>query len=190
MTFLSRPAARESDLGMMTADWLSRIAQVAHWKQLAAEADRRGVLPWYEPRVAASDAEIAESERHVGPLPADYRGFLGHANGWQGFYLSTDLFGTPELVSGQSEETLARQDVRQCLRDAGVHLKDAIAVGRARVDTDVFIAVSPRSEVLPSAILWFSGTEIERRATFADFFDAMIGYNAYIAQMAIKKTQN
>ncbi len=131
----------------------------------------------------------AEAEEQVGPLPTDYRDFLKHANGWQGFFLSTDLFGTTELVSDKSKETLAREDVRDLLRDAGVDLQDAIAIGCAAFDTDVFVAVSPSSRVLPSAILWFAGGEIERHTTFGEFFDAMVNYNARVARKVIEQVQ-
>ena len=50
------------------------------------------------PRVRATEDEVAAYERGSGErLPADYREFLLHANGWPHFFFRADLFGLPEL---------------------------------------------------------------------------------------------
>lgn len=169
-------------------NWRQQIVQLVQWKQVIAEADKLGAFPWHFPRVAASGDQIAEAASKWGALAEEYLDFLRHANGWPGFMIATDLFGTDELLGGRADETLARDDVQEALIQGGFDDSPVVPIGATDVDTDVFLLISPQSKRLASGVVWIAGEEIERFSGFAAFFEAMIGYNARVAQKLVAES--
>lgn len=167
----------------MQEDWKASIVKIAHWKQIANEHDKLGVLPWHLPKVAASEAKVAEAEAHMEmSFSAPYREFLGLANGWKGFFVSTDLFGTDDFLSDRAKEVRNRPDVQEYISSLGLSEDVAIPIGATDVDMDVFILVSETSPDIPGAVLWLAGSEVDRYPDFREFFEAMVNYNAGLAQ--------
>jgi hypothetical protein len=169
-------------------NWKAEISRIVHWKQVAAEHDRNKALPWYLPRVAAKREDILSVESKLGvKFPDEFAEFLELANGWQGFHVLTDLFGLQELNDGKSQLVLQRPELRELLRVAGINEQHAIVIGASDLDLDVFVLVSSDSLVLPGGVIWFASEEVDRYETFADFFSAMVNYNARIAQKMVER---
>src|SRR5690349_12030747 len=86
-------------------DWKREIAIAYLVNEKLAEVDVDGIWPFHVPQVAASEESICEVERRFGePLDPSYRGFLAHADGWKGFAIGIDLFGTRDLLGGPHME--------------------------------------------------------------------------------------
>lgn len=167
---------------MTQIDWKAEIARIVYWKQAAAEHDYANALPWKLPRVGATSQAIAEAERALGhKLPRQFREFLALADGWQGFYVSTDLFGTPELIAHRWQNAMERPELQEFMSRNSLQPMDVTAIGASDLDLDVFLLVNDDAETLPGAVLWFAGQEVDRYASFSDFFAAMVNYNARIA---------
>jgi hypothetical protein len=167
----------------MREDWKASITKIAYWKQIANENDALGALPWHLPRVAASPAKIADAERHMGvSFSLEYREFLTFADGWQGFCITTDLFGTQDFLSDRARCVLDRPDLQEFIAEANLAAEFVVPVGASDVDMDVFLLISELSEDSPGEIIWIAGREIDRYPSFQQFFEAMVNYNARIAQ--------
>jgi len=172
----------------MQEDWKASIARIAYWKQIMNENDKLGAFPWHLPKVAASEARIAEAEAHMctsfsaSSFSESYREFLGLANGWNGFFVSTDLFGTDDFLSGRAAEVRNRPDVQEYVSSLGLPDGMAVPIGASEVDKDVFILVSETSTIRPGEVLWLAGSEVDRYPDFHEFFEAMVNYNARLAQ--------
>jgi hypothetical protein len=166
----------------MQPDWKAEIVRLVQCKQLIHERDNQGALPWHLPAVAASADRIAAAEQGARSLfPASYRDFLAHANGWKGFYLLVDLFGTGDLIAGGSQRVLARPEVSAFVEAQGLN-GQVTAIGASDHETDVFLLVAPSAATLPGGVIWWAGEEIDRFEDFFAFFTAMVAYNARIAE--------
>jgi hypothetical protein len=164
-------------------DWKESIARIVHWKQVTNDNDTLGAFPWHLPRVAANSARIAEAETHMGvPFSPAYREFLSLADGWVGFCVTTDLFGTEDFLSGRAHEVLRRPDVAGYLSESGLPARYVVPLGASDVDMDVFLLVSEAAKQCSGQVMWIAGSEVERYSDFADFFEAMVNYNARLAQ--------
>lgn len=167
---------------MTQTDWKADIARVVYWKQIAAEHDRANALPWKLPRVGATPQAIDAAERTLGRrLPSQFREFLGFADGWQGFHISTDLFGTPDFVGRRDQVVMERPEVQDFMSGASLRSHEVVAIGASDFDLDVFLLVADEARELPGGVLWFAGQEVDRYPSFHDFFAAMVNYNARIA---------
>jgi hypothetical protein len=168
---------------MMTIGWAAEISRISYWKQIAADHDKAKALPWHLPRVGAKPESIALAEKAVGAsFSIEFKEFLGYANGWQGFHLLTDLFGTKEFLEGKSQSVLRRPELAAFLEANDLHEVDVFSIGSSDLDLDVFLHFSPNSKILPKGVLWFANEEVDRYASFPEFFSAMVNYNARIAQ--------
>lgn len=166
---------------MSSFDWKTAIATLVQCKQRIADRDRLDALPWHLPAVAASDDRIADAERAAGfAFPSAYRRFLAHADGWRGFYVLVDLFGTADIVDGGARDVLVRPEVASFVRTIGSD--QVIAIGASEQETDVFLLVGPDSAALPGGVIWWADEEIDRFDDFAAFFTAMIAYNERVAE--------
>ncbi len=162
-------------------DWKLEIVRVVYWKQIAHQHDPEHTLPWHFPEVAARPDRIAAAEQAAGAsFPGQYKEFLGFADGWKGFHVNTDLFGTGDFLDGRSLRVLRRPDVQSFIRKAG--LERVIPVGASDVDSDVFLLALDTSKVLPGGVVWFGDDEVDRYQSFHEFFASMVNYNAYIAK--------
>lgn len=171
----------------MPDEWKTEIARIVHWKQVAAEHDKKKALPWHLPEVGASADALTRVEAKLGvALSDEYRSFLSLANGWKGFYVLVDLFGTDDFLSGRADELAQRPEIESYLEENGLVGKQVIPIGGSNLEIDAFLLVSPASAVLPGVVLWWAGEEIDRYKSFRDFFGAMVNYNAQIAQKMVQ----
>jgi hypothetical protein len=174
----------------MATDIKAEISRIAYWKQRGSEYDLQRALPWHLPRVGAAPEQIELAERNAGiRFPEPFKMFLSCADGWRGFYLSTDLFGTDDFVAGKASRILARSDVLAFFAEEGVSSAEATVIGASDFDTDVFILFATTSTTLPGGIVWLAGDEIDRYESFDDFLSAMVNYNAQIAQRLIERVK-
>lgn len=167
----------------MTPDWKAEISRIVYWKQIAADHDKNHALPWHLPRVGAKPESIVLAEQAMGVLfPEQFKKFLSYADGWSGFYVLTDLFGTTEFLEGRSKKVLQRPEVAAFLETNALREDEVIPIGASDFDLDVFLLLSESSSLLPGGVLWFASEEVERYGTFAEFVSAMVNYNARIAE--------
>lgn len=170
------------------AEWKSEIARIVHWKQFAAEHDSNRAIPWNLPRVGANLDQIDLAETKVNmPFSAEYKQLLSLANGWKGFCIWTDLFGTEDFLSGRAEEVRNRPEVKDFLERSPFAAADVVPIGASDKELDVYLLVSPRSAVMPNAVVWWANEEVDRYATFREFFAAMVNYNARIANKLARR---
>lgn len=161
----------------------SEIARIVHWKQIAAQHDARGALPWHLPEVGASLEAVSKIESKLGlKFSDDYRRFLTLADGWKAFYVFIDLFGTRDFLSERVQEVAQRPEVKSYFRDLGLSQQHVTPIGGSELEIDVFLHVTPNSPVLPGAVLWWAGDEIDRYESFSLFLGAMALYNEQIAR--------
>lgn len=163
----------------MIHDWKQEIAIAWLVKQAMMEADTDKLFPYHLPEVAANETQILETERQIGHvLDASYKAFLRHANGWNAFWQTSDLFGTDDLIGGKRKEN---SEFILSMLDEGVIQKcrvkrhDLLPISATPVDRDLFVITRPNSPS-PGIVIWFAGQEIERFSTFDDYFLAMVEY--------------
>lgn len=167
---------------MSHADIRSDIARIVYWKQVAADHDKTHALPWKLPRVAATLEQLDAAELEVGQtLPREYREFLGLANGWQGFHVLTDLYGTEELTKGNVRQIVERPELHAYLAENGWRREEVLPIGASSLDVDVFLLVREDAQRLPGGVVWFAQEEVERFASFHEFLAAMVSYNEQVA---------
>ena len=169
---------------MTTLDWKSEIARLAMIRTNIAALDKRKALPWAFPGVAAAEEELLSAERTIGRrLPNGYREFLRFANGWKGFCVLTDLFGTQELIDGRSGTACQRPDVIGFCNDNGLEQAGCLVIGDSPNDLNLFATFRE----WPDAVVWLAGEEVDRYKSFAEFFAAMIAYNEQVAARLARK---
>jgi hypothetical protein len=118
------------------------------------------------PELKASETSIAEYESETGErLPASYRDFLLHANGWDLFYFTLDLFGLQQLRGAgrwkRAQDLLETYEAEDVLDDSDLDAADLLPVA-AGPGTDLVVVVR---EGRPNAgmTVWFDD--------FGDFFE-------------------
>jgi hypothetical protein len=162
----------------MQFDWPAKIVKLVRWKEIAHTFDKAGALPWHLPNVAAAEEQVAAAESATGTkFPTPYKRFLCHADGWRGFLITIDLFGTRDFISGRVTDLLKRAELRDfigSLPNSG----EILPIGASEFDLDVFLLVSAGSSIGPGQIIWFANEEVERFGDFEEFFTAVIDYNA------------
>jgi len=171
--------------------WKTEIARIVHWKQIAAQHDKKQALPWHLPEVGAPKDAVARAESELSaPFSDEYRSFLSLANGWKGFYVLIDLFGTDDFLSGRADEVTQRPEIESYLSKNGLTRKHVIPIGASSLEIDAFLLVSPASAIFPGAILWWAGEEIDCYSSFREFLGAMVNYNALIAQKMVQRAES
>lgn len=165
---------------LVEADWKSRIVEFVLVKQALREADREDLWPHQLPGVAATVAQLLAVEARLGePLDPAHRAFLATAGGWRGLFQTIDLLGPEELLGGtrwgRATELLGyvSDDV---LISAGLRREHLLPIAASTVENDVFV-IGLRSSRTPGVVVWFAGDEVERFASFDDFFVRMVDYN-------------
>jgi cell wall assembly regulator SMI1 len=173
---------------MTMIDWKADIARVAYWKQLAADHDKLNAMPWKLPRVGAKCEAIAEAERELGHrLPAQYRQFLEFADGWQGFFVTTDLFGTDDFILHRHQAVMQNLEVQAYIAANTWRPEEVTPIGATDFDLDKFLLIADSAKVLPGGVAWFTGQEVDRYPSFHDFFAAMVNYNARLANQLVRE---
>lgn len=171
-------------------DWKKEIVVLVYVKQALAEVDAAGLWPHHLPSVKASEEQIAAAAHHLGfALDARYADFLRHANGWRGFIQTCDLFGTEELIGTdltQHARILLDSIDPDALADSRVTRDSLLPISAARLDRDLFVLSTPRSE-RPGEVIWFAGGEIQRFDHFDEYFLAMVDYNRLQVERTRKK---
>lgn len=79
--------------------------------------------------MAAGESQIAEAEKAVNfDLPGEFRALLSVINGWKGFYMGVDLFGTDDFISGRSLQVKQRDEIAEFLDEAGFSAVEALVI--------------------------------------------------------------
>lgn len=171
---------------MMTTDWKAEISRVAYWKQLAAERAPRKIFPWHYPRVRATREDILRAEACAAVrFSKDYIDFLLHSNGWKCFFCNTDLFGTPEFLSGRASREIEQPELRAFIQSVGFRMSDVTLIGSSDLELDRFLLVSATAPTSPGQVIWFASEEVDRYTCFSEFFGSMVNYNAGIAEQML-----
>jgi hypothetical protein len=174
----------------MNEDWKLAVSRIAYWKQIAHDHDKFGAFPWHLPHVAADESQIADAGKAVGfDFPSEFRTLLSVINGWKGFYMGVDLFGTDDFISGRSLEIKQREEISDFIQGAGFPAEEVIVIGASEEEIDTFILISDSNASLPGGVLWWAGDEIDRFPGCKAFFEAMVNYNAHIANKLTQDAQ-
>lgn len=165
---------------MVEGDWKSRIVELVFVKQALREADREDLWPHHLPGIAATEAQLLAVEARIGePLDPAHRAFLATAGGWRGLFQTIDLLGPEDFLGGtrwaRAAELLGyvSDDV---LVSAGLGREHVLPIAASTIEIDVFV-IGLRSSRSPGVVVWFAGDEVERFASFDDFFAAMVDCN-------------
>lgn len=161
-------------------DWRTEIVRMVQIKSAIQDADHDGLWEYHLPRVAATEDELRVVEAQLGVrLDAQYREFLSFANGWPSFFQSVDLFGTDDLAGGPRME-IANEMLNamepSVFEQAGVTRIAVVPIAVTTVDLDVFV-MRVLDQHLASPVIWLAGDEIDRFASFDQYFVAMLAYN-------------
>jgi hypothetical protein len=160
-------------------DWQQEIAAAWHVLKETSKFDAQMLWSYAPPRGAATQQELVHAEEFLGhPLDPRYCEFLGYANGWPGLMLDIDLFGTAELCGEamhRASEIIDSID-DSVMTTSAIDRSDILPIGLSVAQHDLFAVLKPSSGNA-GVVIWFAGYEIERFATFDDFFLATIDYN-------------
>lgn len=163
----------------MIRDWKQEIAVAWHVQNESAKLDTQKIWQYSLPRVAATEQELVDAEGTLGhTLDPRYRDFLAFANGWAGVMLDIDLFGTAELCGDAMQRA---RDILESIDEAviesiSVTRAEMLPIGLSAYQHDLFIMPRPNTPIV-GTVIWLAGYEVERFATFDDFFLAMVDYN-------------
>jgi hypothetical protein len=161
-------------------EWKKEIAIMALVKQELAVRDAAGLWPYHLPALKASAADIAEAESHLGfKLASDYASFLRHANGWRGFIMGADLFGTLDLCGSHRMKNawlLINNLKPATLIQSGFKIGDLFPVAASESEGDLFLMVKP-SHPAAGTVIWYAEEEIDRFPSFSEYFLAAVDYN-------------
>lgn len=161
-------------------NWKDEIVKLVYVKQELANVDKTGLWSHRLPAVATDRLHIAEIEKLLGfNLEQDYVDFLLHANGWEGFYQSVDLFAVDDLLNtpkSQYAQMIFDSIDEDAVAQSGFKKNELIPIAVTPHDQDIFLLAKPNSSD-PGAVVWFAGELIDKFTSFTEFFLAMIDYN-------------
>lgn len=172
---------------MTQFNWPLEIVRNCQWKEMAASAAPQDLSPWSPPKLAAKPDEIAAAEAAVGfSFPDAYKGFLRHANGWNGAYIDLSLFGTPDFLSGLPAEVLKRPGLVEVVARLGFRPDQYVVIGAgpSQLNADVFLLIHPENRTLAGGVVWVDAdviSESDRFSSFEEFFLAIIDHNESLA---------
>ena len=159
-------------------NWKERIIMMLMVKNALYQADKEQLWEYHYPEVAAQMKEILSVQKKLDvKFSEEYTEFLQYANGWKALYQLVDLFGTRDFDSESMEyarKLLNTEMANDKSLDRWGGLLLPIAV--SRTDKDLFVMVLAEGEQY-GQVIWLAGGEVERFASFCEFFDAMIEYN-------------
>lgn len=169
-------------------DWPVSLGRAIGLQAQIEASDPEGLLTGTVPRQAATEEEVAAFEQESGErLPAAYRAFLLHANGWPGLYFTLDAFGLEELRGGGSaphaRELLETYAAEEVLEESGLNDADVLPVATGQ-GNDLAVIIR---EGRPGAgtVVWFDGEEYGRYADFGEFVDELVSMQEqYVAEQA------
>lgn len=165
---------------MRSENWPVLIGTLVQIKQTLAQVDG-GLWPYHYPELKASQQIVAETERRLGlQLPASYREFLLHANGWKGLFQAVDLLGCEQLVAGPHREFfdatygVLREEEWKAI---GLTRGFTLAFGITLQDKDAFVFDLTREREGEFRIVWVAGEMVDEWGSFTECFKSMIEYN-------------
>lgn len=149
------------------------IGTQAQIEEFDPEQTFKGTIP----RMKATEEDVAAFETERGErLPSSYREFLLHADGWEQFYFTVDLFGIQELRGAggwqHAQNLLTSYDAEEVLEESELEVTDLLPVAAGQ-GNDLIVVVR---EGRPNAGLtvWFDGGEYGRYDDFGDFFEEAV----------------
>jgi len=163
-----------------STSWKQVIVDLVGIKQKLAEVDTEGLWEQRLPAVAATEAELAAVEAHIGEsLDPSHRDFLLHADGWAAVYQTVDLFGSADLRGGprfvHATEMLGYID-DDVLEAGDLRRADLLPIAASPVDLELFV-ITRRSAAMPGVVVWLAGAEIDRFPNFEEYMLATLDYN-------------
>jgi len=186
-------------------NWQAKIDDMIAVKRAIVAVDTEKLWPLHLPVAGASEEKIRQTEAALKrSLDPGYRDFLGYADGWDGFRMSIDLFGTDDLIGGGQRRALALEllgylDDEGCLGNGdcpwdcewtGDTCGGVFPAERSLVllPNLLPIAVSPETDVVvalmvktPAPIYRFAhGSFRDRYPTFEAFFDDALKTNRWL----------
>ncbi len=165
----------------MISDWKKEIELAWAVLRDMEKVDIHRLWQYRPPRCPATEDSLSEAEAIVGhALDARYREFLRTANGWEFFFHDVTLFGTLELSGGElmtAADTMLNEIFPACYNECPLDKSEILPIAVSARDRDFFVITRPSAPCGSGIVIWLSGGEIERFATFDDFFLAMINYN-------------
>ena len=171
--------------------WKERIVEMLMVKSKLDEVDEEPLWDYYLPELPAKPEEIARAQKeHNLKLSQEYIDFLLLANGWKAFCGDTDLFGTKDFSSDAMER--ARRQLRveaESNREVFEMQEHLLPIAASEEDKEVFVLVMAEGEKF-GQVIWLSGEEIDRFASFSEFFESMIAYNRLFLEWAIAEKNN
>jgi hypothetical protein len=160
-------------------DWRKSIVELTLIKQSIDEADAKRLWEYHLPGVANTEAELQGVERSLQEsLDPDHRAFLKAAGGWPAFYQTVDLFGAKDFAGERyqrAEEMLSYVE-DNIFDKIGFSREQVYPIAASPVDLDLFV-ITRRATASPGMVIWLAGYEVDRFATFGDFFASMVAYN-------------
>jgi hypothetical protein len=173
---------------MRNIDWKKEIVTIVMIKQALARVDKRNLYPHHLPKIRASEKKIEDCESALGfCLNDEHRDFLLHADGWDGFVLSTNLFGCPDFLgSGRYREAQSVMDTWEAKMfcSLGGSRHDFFPIAYSELDRDLFTMRVSDGKALPAVFwtaepskFWTAEREVDRFPSFHEFFLSMADYN-------------
>jgi hypothetical protein len=165
---------------MRPLEWKRAVVEMARVLEDMASLDTDRLWEYHLPGVAATAAQIAKVERHLGePLDPSHRALLEVAGGWPCMFQNVDVFGPQDLLGGPrmrvAYELLSYlEDV--VLEQSGYGRDQLLPIACSSVDIDLFV-IARRNAPQPGTVVWFSGREIDRYPNVDQYFLAMLEYN-------------
>jgi hypothetical protein len=161
--------------------WKSAVVEMVRILAQMAEADTEHLWEYHLPEVAATEERLVEVEQCLGePLDSRYRAFLRTAGGWSCFFQRVDLFGPADLSATSARMRRARELLsyleESVLADLDARADQLLPIACSTVSIDLFV-ITRRGSRRPGTVIWLEGREIDRYATFDEFFMAMMAYN-------------
>ncbi|WP_157441661.1 SMI1/KNR4 family protein [Actinoplanes awajinensis] len=166
---------------MAPTDWPVLIGRLVQVRAEVDAADPERLQPCTIPRLRASEADVAGFEREIGEqVPAGYREFLLHADGWPEFEYDVDLFGLAELRGAGAWEiglrTLEIYDDEGVLEDSGVSFDQIVPVAAGPGMSSVYALIRNGFTGAGTVLWWNDGQEIDRYPGFAEFITSTTAY--------------
>lgn len=160
--------------------WPVLIGTMGMVKEQINKEDPEQLADFTVPRLNATEEQVRAAEERLGePLPASYREFLLHANGWDCFFWSLNLFGTEDLTAGprheSAAETLDAYDDAGTLEELGLTMDQVTPIGVATHSNDILLLIR-EGHSDAGKVSWLDGEEIDRYDSFAHYFTSIIEY--------------
>lgn len=156
---------------MLIHNWQEKIDELQDIKNSIYLNDDKYFWTFCRPEYPASEERLRIVEQILGhKLDRRYRMFLRHANGWRGFYLEVDLFGTDELLGGtrmdramEIVEAIGGPD-GQIEQGHGTRFSETMPIA---VDTEGTVILQHK---LNGNIYGINGSAFDSYENFDDFF--------------------